>query len=160
MTRTIAALIAALTSGAAGSCAPVATQLVVVVRSEVPVGQMRAVRVAVLREGSVTPIVEHRLATAGLSWPISFGVIAADPQDERPLLAMASLELVDMMGPATIEQVARVSMRAGHILQLDLSLDRPCAQRAAIPARCAYPETCSLGVCVSMDRSDLPELTP
>lgn len=160
MNRAIAAIIAGLTTGAAGSCAPVATQLVVVVRSEVPVGQMRAVRVAVVREGSATPIVEHRLATAGLSWPISFGVIAADPMDERPLLAIATLELVDMTGPATIDQIARVRMRAGHILQVDLSLNRECLQRASTGARCVYPETCSLGVCVAMDRSDLPELTP
>lgn len=160
MTRAIAALVAALSAGFAGSCAPIATQLVVVVRSEVPVVQMRAVQITVLREGSSTPIVAHNLPTAGLSWPISFGVIAADPMDTRPLLATATLDLVDLTGPARIHQIARVSLRPGHVLQLDLELNRDCLERTATNARCVYPQTCSIGVCVAIDRSNLPELTP
>ncbi len=157
-TRWTGAVIGALCA-AAGSCAPVATQLVVVVRSDVPLGQMRSLDAQVVRVGVPTPIVQHTLPTPGLTWPVSFGVVAADPGDTRPLAVLVTLQFVDGMGPARVQQSALVQTISSRVLQLDLSLDKGCADRVAAP-RCPWPQTCAVGQCVAVERSNLPQLNP
>jgi hypothetical protein len=152
-------MVAALAS-AASSCAPVATQLVVVLRSDVPVQQMRSIDAQVLRQGVATPIVHHMLPTQGLTWPLSFGVVAADANDARPLIVIATLQFADAMGGGTVTQSALVQTVSSRILQLDLYMNRDCVDRAGVPSRCTWPQTCSVGQCVAVERTNLPQLNP
>jgi hypothetical protein len=156
----IAALALGLSSGAMGSCAPVVTQLVVVLRTEVPTGFHRSVEATVLREGAVEPIVVRFVPFPGPTWPLSFGVIAAGPDDRRPLVVVVTLRMQDAVGPVSITQLARVSLRPGKVIQLDMTFERRCAERPLEPPRCVFPMTCRGGLCESIDRDNLPELAP
>ena len=157
--RVFATIVAAL-AVAVGSCAPVATQLVVVLRSDVPVQQMRAIDAQVLRQGVATPIVHHALPTQGLTWPLSFGVVAADASDTRPLIVIATLQFADGMGGGTVTQSALVQTISSRVLQLDLNMNRDCVDRAGVAPRCTWPQTCSVGQCVAVERTNLPQLNP
>lgn len=142
-----------------GSCAPVATQLVVVLRTDLPLNWLRELNSSVTREGQVATIAAHRVVFPGPVWPLSYGVIAARFDDPRPLLITTSLRFVDSIGAGVIEKTARVTLRPMRILRLDLTLDRACAQRTEAP-RCDPGQTCESNLCVSIDRTDLPELNP
>lgn len=159
-----ASFAAAVTAGACaitlGSCAPIATQVVVVLRSDVALQQMRLIDVQVLRQGVATPIVHHSLPTQGLTWPLSFGVVAADPSDARPLIVLATLSFADGMGAGSITQSALLQTIPSRVLQLDLNLNRDCIDRPTLPGRCTWPQTCSVGQCVAVERTNLPQLNP
>lgn len=158
--RGLATVVLALSGAALGSCAPLVTQLVVVLRTDLPMSALRRVEATVVREGSIDPIVSHTVALPGPLWPLSFGVIAARPEDARPLMVIVTLRYQDSLGVATINQIARVSLRPSKILQLDMTLERRCALHAGDPVRCVFPLTCRATMCVSMDRDNLPELNP
>ncbi len=144
---------------ALASCAPVATQLVVVARTDAPPQQARSLSLSAFREGDSRPIAMHTLVFPGSTLPASFGVVAARPDDARPILVDAVLTLQDPMGIGYITQSARVALRPGRVLQLDLALDRACLRRT--PASpCPLGQSCSGGVCVTIDRTALPELAP
>lgn len=157
--RALATVGLVVSSLALGSCAPLVTQLVVVLRTDLPMGILRSVEATVLREGSVEPVARHNVALPGPLWPLSFGVIAR-PEDTRPLIVVVTLRYQDMMGPASIDQLARVSLRPSKILQLDMTLERRCGLHTGEPVRCVFPLTCRSTMCVGMDRDNLPELTP
>jgi hypothetical protein len=156
----ITALCVMLACSIIGSCAPVATQLVVVLRTDVPLNWLRELESSVTREGQVATIAAHRVVFPGPVWPLSYGVIAARFDDPRPLLITTSLRFVGPSGMDVIEKTARVQLRPMRILQLDLSLDSACTQRSGSPPRCGPGQTCESNTCVSIDRTDLPELNP
>jgi hypothetical protein len=144
---------------ALASCAPVATQLVVVARTDAPPEQWRALALTAFREGDSRPIATHTLVFPGATLPASFGVVAARPDDARPVLVDAVLTLQDATGLGYVTQSARVSLRPGRVLQLDLALDRACLRRTPASS-CPIGQRCSGAACVTIDRDALPELAP
>lgn len=126
-------------------CAERATQLVVVVDSDLrPGSELASIDVSAAIAGSLDPIADHRfdLAAGELALPLTFGVAA--PGGRRDAGVVVTVIGRDAEGVSIVEWRASTRFRPGHALRLDAPLARACA----LDERCDENDlVCERGEC-------------
>ena len=139
---------------ALAGCEPSVAEVVVVVRAEPALAPMlRAVRVEARRRGAATSVVDRSFAVASNPLPGRVAVIAADPDDERPLEVSVTADVGDPgRGDFTHRVVTRFQKNA--VLYVDVVLADAC-RTVTTRDRCAnLGLTCGAGgTCVAVERA-------
>jgi formylglycine-generating enzyme required for sulfatase activity len=140
----------------AGCEAPVA-EVVVVVRADAALaGMLRNVRVEARRRGAATAVVQQTFPIARHPLPGYVAIVAADPDDARPLEVSVTADVGDPgRGDFTHRVVTRFQKNA--VLYVDVLLADRC-RTESVRAKCtSLGLTCGeTGNCIPVDRPGIP----
>ena len=133
---------------ASAACSSPVTQLVVVVRSDLPPSDLAEVSVGVIPGEPFTsaPATQHfDIATGQYEVPFSFGVLPRNGDATGRVEITVSAIGAD--GSTTVSRVVRTGFSAGRTLEVPVFLGASCRDRTP----CPLGATCDAGECVSID---------